>query len=251
MGEKRAKKRLKKGSKQNLRSSPKKAKAAGPQPAKKRAKVKELSPKRIQTCQKLTSEPCDLRGSYGETRIALLPVEPYLIHAYWEVTPDELNKARQCLGEDKAEAQPVLRFYDVTDAAVDRTNARDYFDVDVDIDAKDSCVRLKSPDRSYFVEFGIKADDGRFQPITRSSVAQTPPAEPAQRADEQFMLVEGDYDRLKTVPPPPVASQGELSDYGGEFALKPERGDAHHKKGGKLDLTEMNEKEFVLGVSSK
>ena len=69
-----------------------------------------------------------LPEAYGKTRLVLLPVDPYLIHAYWEVAPEQLKEA-------------TLRFY--------RSKPLDYFDVPVDLQSRKSYVRLWRPKESH------------------------------------------------------------------------------------------------------
>ncbi len=135
---------------------------------------------------------CDLYEEYCESRVVLLPVEPYLIHAYWDVTSNDIEKAKQRLGDDYGQSQAVLRFYDVTNIIYDGTNAHGFFDVDIDLQAKDWYVDLWSPDKSYFVDLGFNAGDGFFLSLARSSVVKTPCASPAPKVDEHYMLVAED-----------------------------------------------------------
>ena len=135
---------------------------------------------------------CDLYEEYCESRVVLLPVEPYLIHAYWDVTSNDIEKAKQRLGDDYGQSQAVLRFYDVTNIIYDGTNAHGFFDVDIDLQSKDWYVDLWSPDKSYFVDLGFKTGDGFFLSVARSSVAKTPCAWPAPKVDEHYMLVAED-----------------------------------------------------------
>ncbi len=129
---------------------------------------------------------------YCESRVVLLPVEPYLIHAYWDVTCNDIEKAKQRLGDDYGQSQAVLRFYDVTNIIYDGTNAHGFFDVDIDLQSKDWYVNLQRPDKSYFVDLGFKTGDGFFLSVARSSVAKTPCAWPVPKADAHYMLVAED-----------------------------------------------------------
>ncbi len=135
---------------------------------------------------------CDLYEEYCESRVVLLPVEPYLIHAYWDVTSNDVEKAKQRLGGDYGQSQAVLRFYDVTNIIYDGTNAHGFFDVDIDLQAKDWYVDLWSPDKSYFVDLGFKTGGGFFLSLARSSVVKIPCAWPAPKVDEHYMLVAED-----------------------------------------------------------
>lgn len=241
-------------------------------------KVEESSPEVLESPRKVALEPIDLPDSYGETRVVLLPVEPYLLHVYWEVTPVELERAKYQIDDEPGQSQTILRCYDVTNILFDGMNAHGSFDVYIDLLAKSRYVHLWSPEKSYFVELGFKTEDGRFYPIARSNIAQIPPDWPAPKSDEHYMLVAGDYDLLQTVPAPidvrpsheptpPKASQSEpelvsTAERDRHFETRSisaaeensSRAEVHKEKGhpkeGHIDLTEMSEKRFVSGVSS-
>jgi len=121
----------------------------------------------------------------------------------------------------------------------------------------DRYVHLWSPDKSYFVELGFKTEDSQFYPIARSNIAETPRARPAPQSDEHYMLVAGDYDLLEAVPAP-IDGQAHKdtprfytsSRYKRDLKKKsPILSD--HEEGSDIDLTEISEKRFTSGVSSK
>ena len=220
---------------------------------------------------------CDLYEEYCESRVVLLPVEPYLIHAYWDVTSNDIEKAKQRLGDDYGQSQAVLRFYDVTNIIYDGTNAHGFFDVDIDLQAKDWYVDLWSPDKSYFVDLGFKTGDGFFLSIARSSVAKTPCAWPAPKVDEHYMLVAEDakngLSKIK-VPEEPICDdlieagkaevkaeirkveplkekEGPEEDKNARTINLPKSIQAQFEKRVDFDLTEMSEKGLALGISSE
>ena len=251
--------RRKKSGQQDPPKPARKGKAVGSRQTKRRAKAKEPSLQPLEGFQELVSEPRDLPDSYGETRVDLLPVEPCLFHAYWEVSPVKLEKVKGRLGDDYDGSQAILRFYDVTSNSA---NTQGYFDVQIDLEAGNSYVNLQSPEKSYFVELGFDTQEGQFYPITRSSIAKTPPAGPAQRADEQYMLVRGDYDVLEKVPAPaaerdpaletqsPLAAEEDSSC--AEIHEQPStQGLPQKQEGSNFDLTEMTDKSFTAGISSR
>jgi len=241
-------------------------------------KVEESSPEAFESPPKVASEPVDLPDSYGETGVVLLPVEPYLLHVYWEVTPVELERAKYQIDDEHGQPQTILRCYDVTNILFDGMNAHGSFDVYIDLLARSRYVHLWSPEKSYFVELGFKTEDGRFYPIARSNIAQIPPDWPAPKSDEHYMLVAGDYDLLQAVPAPidarpsheptpPKASQSgpellSAAERARHFETRSlfaaqknsSRAEVHKEKGhpkeSYIDLTEMSEKRFVSGVSS-
>ncbi|MEA1868377.1 MAG: DUF4912 domain-containing protein [Thermodesulfobacteriota bacterium] len=220
---------------------------------------------------------CDLDDKYCESQVVLLPVEPYLVHAYWDVTSNDIEKAKQRLGDDYGQSQAVLRFYDVTNIIYDGTNAHGFFDVDIDLQAKDWYVNLWSPDKSYFVDLGFKTGDDFCLSLARSSVAKTPCAWPAPKADEYYMLVAEDAENgLSKIkfPEEPIpddlieAGEAEVEaeirkveplkekkrpdeDKSVRTVDLPKSIQAQFGERTDFDLTEMSEKGLALGISSE
>jgi hypothetical protein len=120
----------------------------------------------------------ELPESYGETRVVALPVDPFLLHAYWEVTPRDLAKARAAVKRREAAVPAVLRFYDVTGVPQDRDEAFHRFDVEVDLGARNWYVHLWSGGRSYLLDLGLRDVNGSFVALARSGVVHLPRAEP-------------------------------------------------------------------------
>ncbi len=132
----------------------------------------------------LLRETGELPGAYGRTVVTLVPVDPYLVHVYWEVSSMDREKGRVWSDRSKEGYQPVLRFYDVTYIEFDGANAHGYFDVEVDMRMASWYVHLWSPEKSYVVDLGLRAESGEFYRLARSSSAQTPPAWPSPKADD-------------------------------------------------------------------
>ncbi len=215
-------------------------------------------------------------GPFKETRVTVLPVEPYLVHVYWEASSDELDQLRRRLSHEYSSSEAVLRFYDVTNVVFDGTNAHSCFDVRIDLDSKSSYVHLWSPEKWYCVELGFKTKDGICLPLARSNIVRTPRPLPAPRADNRFVFVEQDADGslLSTevrVEPflgdgKPASEPGATAEIGNthsgweaagakEQPLDPKGSQAQEldrpdQRDSEPDLTEMNEKRFIFGLSS-
>jgi hypothetical protein len=160
-------------------------------------KVKTAKFHRPTVPQDFVQDPDDLPAWYDETRVILLPVDPYLIHVYWDVASCDLEKAKRCLGRKSRQAQATLRFYDITNVIFDGTNAHSSFDVDIELQARSRYVPLWSPEKSYCVDLALKAPGGLFYVIARSNAAETPRAWPSPKVDERYMLVAEDYRRVE------------------------------------------------------
>jgi len=258
MGRDEVKQRPRKNGEQDPAKPATEAKTTAPHQTKKHDKVEESSSETLESPRELTSEPGDLPDSYGETRVVLLPVEPYLVHVYWEVTFVELEKAKHRLGDEYGRSQAILRCYDITNITFDGTNAHSSFDVHIDLKAKNRYVHLRNSDKSYFVELGFKTEDSQFYPIARSNIAETPRARPAPKSDEHYMLVAGDYDLLEAGEVNTTAEMRKAEpaseSLGSTGQSSKEKKRATHKTAEPfcdIDLTEMSEKRFTSGVSSK
>src|SRR5215471_9262604 len=126
-----------------------------------------------------------LPGSYRKTRLVLLVVDPYLIHAYWEIAPKKRREAKEPKG-----SQGVLRFYKGGEAATEA--APDWFDIEVDVKSGSWYVRLWGPEESLYADLGLKKSDGTFVPLVRSQVVHMPRTRPAATIDQRFMRVEAE-----------------------------------------------------------
>lgn len=119
----------------------------------------------------------DLPWSYGETELVLMPVDPFLIHAYWDFSPGDWEKVRRHRRPAMpAGRQVVLRIYDVTMIRFDGTNAHSYFDFPLALEAQNWYVRLWSAEKSLCADLGWPRPDGSFETLVRSNVIQTPRA---------------------------------------------------------------------------
>jgi hypothetical protein len=125
-----------------------------------------------------------LPESHGTASLVLLPVNPFLVHAYWEIPEPGVQKARERLGERFPRAEAVLRFCDVTPGPSGQRHARGFFDVTVEPGAGCRYVDLWSPEKSYVAVFGFRDASGIFVPVRRSNRVSTPRAWSCSREEE-------------------------------------------------------------------
>ena len=120
--------------------------------------------------------PTTIPWSYGLDRITATAIDPDRLYAYWEVTDDAIERARQALGQGGPGAWLCLRVYDTTGRLFDGTNAHGYFDHDVDRAARQWFFHVGKPTSTAFVEVGLKSDEGYFAKIARSGAGRLPAA---------------------------------------------------------------------------
>ena len=174
------------------------------------------------------------------TRVAVMAVNPYLLHVYWQISQRDLADTRGTLGKSLANARPVLRFYDITCIIFDGTNAHQVFDVEVDLRTMKWNVPIWSADKSYVIDLGYKTADGGFYPMARSNVIRVPRAEPSAQLAEHYLRVEGG--QIKSLVPAfadpvrprkPVEAPRLNTEHGiGKQTREPFEGKAQHVKAG-------------------
>ena len=142
----------------------------------------------------------ELPESYGRTRLVMLAGGPYQVHAYWEVTPESLSEAEQKIESDSNPYCAVLRFHDAVSA--NGASAAGWFDVNVDVRARNWYVQLWSADMTYRAELGLRGADGRFAGLAESNLVRTPRAWPRPELEEHFARVEPEQQKPEAVPPP-------------------------------------------------
>jgi hypothetical protein len=133
-----------------------------------------------------------LPDGYGETRVVLIPVDPYVVHVYWELSGSDKRWVKRLLASESSHLRAVLRFHDVTALPVGGFHAAGSFDVEIRIESCNWYVRLLSPEKSYIVDLGLRGRGGRFHRIALSNRAGTPRAWPCEEAGDDLMrIVEG------------------------------------------------------------
>ena len=204
--------------------------------------------------QKVVAESIDLPDSYGETRVLLQAVDPFLIHASWEVTPSDLKNAEREMGDAFPKSKPILRFYDITYILFQKTPAHSFFDVEVELQARNWYVRLWSPEKSYCANLGLKTLSGRFLSLSRSNIVHTPRVQPSPRREEETPSLRGEGgDRKPLADEKKEAEKQRIemerdktaqlsADSGTRFSPLQEKPF--------LDLSKKNEQEFACGISS-
>jgi hypothetical protein len=115
----------------------------------------------------------DLPQSYGKTELVLMPVDPFLLHAYWDFSRKDWEAVR-------TRRKPViLRIYDITSVKFDGTNAHQSSDVPVFFEARNWYIPNWSAAKSLCADLGWLLSDGTFQSIVRSNIITAPRAGPS------------------------------------------------------------------------
>jgi hypothetical protein len=202
--------------------------------------------------------------SYGRTRLMVLPVDPYAVFAYWEVTPETLKEVEEQLG-DMEHVRPVLRFHEHAEGPSESRS----FDVEIPLQARRWRVDLWSPGKSYDVELAFKTPAQQFVSVASAGGIETPRAWPVSEVRESFMAVSGEERRAEIVAPPEIFKFPPREIQAFEVEIPPYRPASFNSPvpthepaadqgtvrtpsvhASSSDLTEAAEKQFVPGISS-
>jgi hypothetical protein len=114
--------------------------------------------------------------SYGRDHLTLMVQDPHHLHAYWEILPATLAKARAELGED---GLPVLIVHSRFGAELRI--------IDLKAGSYYLCV---SADTTYRADLGLRGHNGRVVIIAQSQTVHSPSDQISSRSDEQWMGVD-------------------------------------------------------------
>lgn len=157
-------------------------------------RVSSSIPFRVET-REVKVEKEELPKVYGETKIMFLPRDPFWAFAYWEIS----EKTKKEYEEKLKVANLNLRVYDVTGVDFDGTNANSYFDIQINELADNWYINLPQMNRSWCVDLGLKYPDGSFEMLTRSNIIHAPRYGVSPITDEQWALLQKDFERLLEV----------------------------------------------------
>ncbi len=138
----------------------------------------------------------DLPKVYGDTKIFLLPRDPWWSFAYWEIGENTKNEIIQLYGSESLNNM-FLRVYDVTNVEnFNGQNANKYFDIKITSEADNWYINLPEINRSWCVDLGIITSEGKFVTICRSNIVHMPRYGVSQLTDEQWAVLQREFERL-------------------------------------------------------
>jgi len=140
--------------------------------------------------------PVEIPQRYEEERVALLVRDPNWAYAYWEVTQGRIAHGRSQLGDSGEDAGLALRLYDITGVEFDGANAHCVHDMCVYERMGDWYLDRVAPGRSFVIDIGLKAKDGRFVTLARSNVASTPRDRVSEVLDEEWVLADSEFRKI-------------------------------------------------------
>jgi len=139
----------------------------------------------------------ELPKSYGDTKIVLLPRDPFWAYAYWEINENTRKEIQKEYGSDIfKKGKLILRVYDVTGLKFNGKNAHKYFDVTINEQADNWYINVPESNRWWCVDLGILLPDGKFVLIARSNIVKMPAFGVSPITDEQWGVLQKEFEKL-------------------------------------------------------
>jgi len=137
-----------------------------------------------------------IKQKYDDNKIVLLVRDPYWCYAYWDLSGNLIENKKKEIKPGWGKYDLILRIYDVTDIIFNGFNAHKYQDIKISMDSNNWYINIWEAGRSYIVDIGFKTEDGHFILLARSNVVNTPRDRVSNITDEEWMVVDEDFDEL-------------------------------------------------------
>ena len=129
-------------------------------------------------------------------RIVLMVRDSYWLHAYWEVSRESVERVRAAMCEFWHTAKPVLRLLEVDLGSTTSTAERVVREVEVHGGVNNWYLDVSDPPKSYRVDLGYLAGNGRFHSVIRSNPVTTPRPGANDALDQNWTNVAKNYEKV-------------------------------------------------------
>ena len=153
-----------------------------------------------------------------ETELVLLEVSPHRLHAYWHITPWDLDTVLAKTRHNQARL--VMRFHDLS-GETPATIRHPWFDLELTETSGSRYVELWQDAKRYRAELGMRIGDGQLLDLARSNVVELPRASQSPFAGSRVLTLTPQADRLYQAPFD--INQGELGSQGRSWGENPDQ----------------------------
>jgi hypothetical protein len=171
-----------------------------PQPS---MQMQHKPPRELEEVQAKLAEAKDLtfrmladEDNEVKDRLVVMVRDPYWLHAYWELSRKSIERTKVALGPYWHGARPLLRVYEVLRDGAMPAMRQTIRNVAIHGGVNNWYIDVQNPPKSYQLDIGYLASDGRFSCLARSNVVTTPPVTPNDTFDKNWADVAKDYDRI-------------------------------------------------------
>ena len=146
-------------------------------------------------------------------RVALMVRDAYWLHAYWEISSRAIGRARAAMAEQWHTARPVLRVIRAQSASTTSTAESVERDIDIHGGVNNWYIDVSDPPKTFRVEIGYLAANGKFFSLARSNSVTTPKTNSSDLVDHNWTDVADNCDKI-------LAQSGAFSEEGNDGELQ-------------------------------
>ena len=151
---------------------------------------------RLAKAKNLTTPPESGRGRRPvRDRMVLMVRGPHWLHAFWEIGPRSIDRAKSALGQEWHGARPVLRLLKMESGIQASPSEQVVRVIEVHGGVKNWFVDVREPLRCR-AEIGYLTATGRFHSLVRSNAVSTPAASQGDTLDAHWGEIVDDCDRI-------------------------------------------------------
>ncbi len=176
-------------------------------------RLHEIRAKLVQSKDLSLSSTREDDAAPAHDRLIAMVRDPYWLHAYWELTRSSIERARAALGQHWYGARAVLRLMQVARDGTTSSVRKVVRDIEIHGAVNNWYVDVEDPPRSFQMEIGYLAPDGKFVSLAKSNVVSTPAAGSVKAFDRNWGGKGEDFERI-------YALSGGYSDDGDHSELK-------------------------------
>jgi uncharacterized protein len=140
--------------------------------------------------------PEKVNGGPRRDRIVLLVRDSYWLQVSWEIRRQSVERVRAAMGAYWHTARPVLRLIEVDTGATTSTAERVAREIEIHGGVANWYIDVHDPPKSYRVDIGYRADNGRFVALSRSNSVTTPSPGSSDALDQNWSDIAKDYERI-------------------------------------------------------
>ena len=128
-------------------------------------------------------------------RMVLMVRGPHWMHAFWEISPRSVERAKAALGQEWHSARPMLRVVQVDNGMRTSPSEQVVREIPIHGGVKNWFIDVRDPIRCR-VEIGYRTMSGRFHALTRSNTVSTPAAPHGDTLDAHWGDIVGQCDKI-------------------------------------------------------
>lgn len=129
-------------------------------------------------------------------RLVLMVRDSYWLHACWELGAGSVARAHAAMAEHWHTARPILRLLEVEKGTTTSSAERVVREIEIHGGVSNWYIDVQDPPKSFRVDIGYKAANGKFFTLSRSNSVTTPLPGSVDAVDENWLPVARDYERV-------------------------------------------------------